>query len=136
MELIVPGAIFLVSIYTFANVNMKTEDYYFRGFPAVWNIVVLYFFILGTHNYINLFVIITCLILTFIPIKFVHPLRVKGLRNLTIFFTIIWSATTLKLVTTPSTNVFMINNTIIFIIWVISSFYFASVCWGRSINKL
>ena len=136
LELIIPGAIFLVSIYTFANVNMKTEDYYFRGFPAVWNIVVLYFFILGTHNYINLFVIITCLILTFIPIKFVHPLRVKGLRNLTIFFTIIWSATTLKLVTTPSTNVFMINNSIIFIIWVISSFYFASVCWGRSVNKL
>ena len=135
-ELIAPAAIFLVSIYTFANVNMKTEDYYFRGFPAVWNIVVLYFFILGTHLYINVIVIVICVILTFIPIKFVHPLRVKELRNLTIFFTIIWSATTLKLVTTPSTNVFMIDNTIIFILWVISSIYFASVCWGRSIKKI
>ncbi len=135
-ELIAPAAIFLVSIYTFANVNMKTEDYYFRGFPAVWNIVVLYFFILGTHLYINVIVIIICIILTFIPIKFVHPLRVKELRNLTIFFTIIWSATTLKLVTTPSTNVFMIDNTIIFILWVVSSIYFASVCWGRSIKKI
>ena len=135
-ELIAPAAIFLVSIYTFANVNMKTEDYYFRGFPAVWNIVVLYFFILGTNLYINVIVIFICLILTFIPIKFVHPLRVKELRNLTIFFTIIWSATTLKLVTTPSTNVFMIDNTIIFILWVVSSIYFASVCWGRSIKKI
>ncbi|SVA55546.1 uncharacterized protein METZ01_LOCUS108400 [marine metagenome] len=135
-ELIAPAAIFLVSIYTFANVNMKTEDYYFRGFPAVWNIVVLYFFILGTHLYINVIVIFICIILTFIPIKFVHPLRVKELRNLTIFFTIIWSATTLKLVTTPSTNVFMIDNTIIFILWVVSSIYFASVCWGRSIKKI
>ena len=135
-QLIAPAAIFLVSIYTFANVNMKTEDYYFRGFPAVWNIVVLYFFILGTHLYINVIVIFICIILTFIPIKFVHPLRVKELRNLTIFFTIIWSATTLKLVTTPSTNVFMIDNTIIFILWVISSIYFASVCWGRSIKKI
>jgi len=135
-ELIAPAAIFLVSIYTFANVNMKTEDYYFRGFPAVWNIVVLYFFILGTNLYINLIVIFICLILTFIPIKFVHPLRVKELRNITIFFTIIWSATTLKLVTTPSTNVFMINNTIIFILWLVSSIYFASVCWGRSIKKI
>ena len=135
LELIIPGAIFLVSIYTFANVNMKTDDYYFRGFPAVWNIVVLYFFILGTHLYINFFVIIICLILTFIPIKFVHPLRVKDLRNVTIFFTIIWSATTLKLVTTPSTNIFMINNTIIFIFWIISSIYFACICFGRSIQK-
>ena len=133
--LILPAAIFLVSIYTFANVNMKTNDYYFRGFPAVWNIVVLYFFILGTHLYINFVVIVICLILTFIPIKFVHPLRVKDLRNVTIFFTIIWSATTLKLVTTPSTNIFMINNTIIFIFWIISSIYFASICFGRSIQK-
>ena len=61
----VSASIFIVSIYTFANVNMKTEDYYFRGFPAVWNIVVLYFYILGTHNYLNLLVIIVCLILTF-----------------------------------------------------------------------
>ena len=41
-------------------------------------------------------------IFTFIPIKFVHPLRVKKIRNLTIFCTVLWSATTLKLVTTNS----------------------------------
>ena len=134
-EIIAPASIFLVSIYTFANVNMKTEDYYFRGFPAVWNIVVLYFFILGTHLYINLAVIIICLILTFIPIKFVHPLRVKELRNFTIFVTIIWSATTLKLVTTPTSKIFMIDSTIIFIIWIFTSIYFAIICWGRSIDK-
>ena len=113
---------------------MKTEDYYFRGFPAVWNIVVLYFFILGTHEYINVAVITICLVLTFVPIKFVHPLRVKELRNLTIFFTIIWSATTLKLVTTPSSKIFMIDSTIIFTLWALTSIYFAIICWGRSIN--
>ena len=114
---------------------MKTEDYYFSGFPAVWNIVVLYFFILGTHEYINVVVIVICLILTFVPIKFVHPLRVKELRNLTIFFTIIWSATTLKLVTTPSSKFFMIDSTIIFILWVLTSIYFAVICWGRSVKN-
>ena len=134
LEIILPAAIFLVSLYTFANLRMKTDDYYFRGFPAVWNIVVLYFFILGTNEYINVAVIIICLILTFVPIKFVHPLRVKELRNLTIFFTIIWSATTLKLVTTPSSKIFMIDSTIIFILWVVTSIYFAIICWGRSIK--
>ena len=93
LEIILPAAIFLVSLYTFANLQMKTEDYYFRGFPAVWNIVVLYFFIL------------------------------------------IWSATTLKLVTTPSSKIFMIDITIIFILWIITSIYFALICWGRSIKK-
>ena len=44
LEIVLPAAIFLVSLFTFANLQMKTEDYYFSGFPAVWNIVVLYFF--------------------------------------------------------------------------------------------
>ena len=135
LEIVLPAAIFLVSLFTFANLQMKTDDYYFRGFPAVWNIVVLYFFILGTHEYVNVVVIIICLILTFVPIKFVHPLRVKELRNLTIFFTIIWSATTLKLVTTPSSKIFMIDSTIIFTLWALTSIYFAVICWGRSIKN-
>ena len=134
-EIICSAAILAASCYTFANINQKTQDFYFSGFPALWNIVVLYFFILGTHHYINVAVIIICLILTFLPIKFVHPLRVKELRNITIFVTVIWSATTLKLVTTPTSKIFMIDSTIIFILWICSSIYFAFICWGRSINK-
>ncbi len=133
--LIAPSAIILCSLYTFSNLKMKTEDYYFRGFPAVWNIAVLYFFILGTHEYINLIVIVVCIILTFTPVKFVHPLRVADLRNLTIFFTIVWSATTLKLVITPTSKIFMIDSAIIFILWILTSIYFAVICFGRSIKR-
>ena len=133
MELIVPGAIFLVSIYTFANVNMKTDDYYFRGFPAVWNIVVLYFFILNTNEWINLIVIIILSALTFIPWKFVHPLRVKSYKNLTIFFTIIWAATTIRLVTKSEINL-IINDTIVLIIWLVCTGYFTWICFLRSIK--
>ena len=134
-EMIVPAGIFAVSLYTFANINMKTEDYYFSGFPALWNIVVLYFYILNTNQYINLMVIIFLSILTFIPIKFVHPLRVKKLRNITIFCTIIWSATTLKLVTTfPEINLF--NEKIVLTIWIACSFYFAAICGSRSFKDL
>ena len=134
-EIIIPAGIFAVSLYTFANINMKTEDYYFSGFPALWNIVVLYFYILSTNQYINLIVIIFLSILTFIPVKFVHPLRVKKLRNITIFCTIIWSATTLKLVTTfPETNLF--NEKIVLTIWIICSFYFAAICVSRSFKDI
>ena len=57
-EIILPAGMFAVSLYTFANMNMKTNDYYFSGFPAVWNIVVLYFYILNTHPIINVIVIL------------------------------------------------------------------------------
>ena len=115
---------------------MKTEDYYFSGFPALWNIVVLYFYILNTNQYINLIIIIFLSILTFIPVKFVHPLRVKKLRNITIFCTIIWSATTLKLVTANlETNLFN-EEKIVLTIWIVCSFYFITICVSRSIKDL
>jgi phosphatidylcholine synthase len=133
-EIVIPAGMFLVSLYTFANLNMKTSDYYFSGFPSVCNIVVLYFYILGTNEWINLCIIIFLYILTFVPIKFIHPLRVKKLRNLTIFATILWSATTLKLVTTnPEVNLFS-DEKIVMLIWIISSIYFAIVCLNRSVK--
>jgi len=132
-EVVLPAGMFAVSLYTFANLNMKTSDYYFSGFPAVWNIVVLYFYILGTNLWVNFIVIIALFILTFVPVKFVHPLRVKKLRNITIFATILWSATTLKLVTSNSINIFT-EEIIVLCIWILSSIYFVYICATRSIE--
>ena len=135
-EIILPSGIFAVSLYTFANMNMKTNDYYFSGFPAVWNIVVLYFYILNTHPIINVIIILLLFIFTFIPIKFVHPLRVKKIRNLTIFCTVLWSATTLKLVTiNPDINIFA-EQKIVLLIWILCSIYFATICGTRSFKNL
>ena len=115
-EIYIPAGIVAVSLYTFANINMKTSDYYFSGWPAIWNILVLYFYILGTNLWINLIVIIILYILTFVPIKFVHPLRVKNLRNYTIFATVLWGASTLKLVTAnPNINLFLVVSAIFII---------------------
>ena len=133
-EIYIPAGIVAVSLYTFANINMKTSDYYFSGWPAIWNILVLYFYILGTNLWINLIVIIILYILTFVPIKFVHPLRVKNLRNYTIFATVLWGASTLKLVTAnPNINLFL-EEKIVMAIWILSSIYFASLCFTKSIK--
>jgi len=135
-EIILPAGMFAVSLYTFANLNMKTNDYYFSGFPAVWNIVVLYFYILNTHPIINVIIILLLFVFTFIPIKFVHPLRVKKIRNLTIFCTVLWSATTLKLVTTNSDINLFAEQKIVLLIWIVCSIYFATICGTRSFKDL
>ena len=133
-EIYIPAGIVAVSLYTFANINMKTSDYDFSGWPAIWNILVLYFYILGTNLWINLIVIIILYILTFVPIKFVHPLRVKNLRNYTIFATVLWGASTLKLVTAnPNINLFL-EEKIVMAIWILCSIYFASLCFTKSIK--
>jgi phosphatidylcholine synthase len=97
-SLIAAVTIMAVSCYTFANVGMKSSDYYFVGFPAIWNVVVLYFYLLGTGAITNLVTVLVLAVLTFVPIKFVHPLRVTHWRSITIPMTILWAAMTLSLI--------------------------------------
>ena len=97
-SLIAAATIMAVSCYTFANVGMKSFDYYFVGFPAIWNVVVLYFYLFNTGWLINGVTVVVLSVLTFIPIKFVHPLRVTHWREITIAMTVLWAAMTLSLV--------------------------------------
>ena len=136
-EIICSAAILAASCYTFANINQKTQDFYFSGFPALWNILVLYFYIIGTSQWLNLFVIVILIILTFIPIRYVHPLRVQSMRNITLPVTVLWAGTSLRLVTLPPTEENMlVTSPTVFILWVLSSFYFLFICLSRSLKEL
>jgi len=97
-SLVCAALIMAVSCYTFANVGMKSFDYYFVGFPAIWNVVVLYFYLFNTGWVVNLITVLGLSVLTFVPVKFVHPLRVTHWRNITIPMTVLWATLTLSLV--------------------------------------
>lgn len=92
------GVILAASLYTFANRDMKTPDNFFEGFPAVWNVVALYMWVLETPPWANLAVVALCVALTFTRLKFAHPLRVVRLRPLTLAVTVIWAGLSLYLV--------------------------------------
>ncbi|MBS7542872.1 CDP-alcohol phosphatidyltransferase family protein [Ancylobacter oerskovii] len=85
------AAILLTSALYFADTNMKTEDKYFQGFPAVWNLVVFYFFLLPMNGYVVAAIIAFLSAATFLPIKFVHPFRVVRGRILTIALMTLWA---------------------------------------------
>ena len=74
----------------FADTAMKTADNYFRGFPAVWNVVAFYIFLLEPPAWLSLVAIIALGCLTFAPVKFVHPLRVREFRALNIVLIAAW----------------------------------------------
>jgi phosphatidylcholine synthase len=71
------AAILLSSLYTFARTDMKTEDNFFRGFPAEWNVVAFYLFVLQPGRIAGAIVVGLLSALTFAPVHFVHPLRVR-----------------------------------------------------------
>ncbi len=97
-SLIAAVIIMAVSCYTFANVGMKSNDYYFVGFPALWNVVVLYFYLFDTGAVTNLVTVLVLAVLTFVPVKFVHPLRVTHWRKITVPMTILWAAMAMSLI--------------------------------------
>lgn len=76
----------------FADVRMKTDDLWFRGFPAAWNVLVLYLFALRPPWLVSAVVLVLAAGLMFAPVVFVHPLRVVRLRKLTIAMSIAWFA--------------------------------------------
>lgn len=85
------AAILLTSALYFADTEMKTDDLYFQGFPAVWNLVVFYFFLIPMSPWIIAAIIAALSIGTFLPIKFVHPFRVVRLRLITIALLAVWA---------------------------------------------
>ncbi len=80
----------IASAYQFCQGDAKTDDFYFRGFPSYWNIVVLYLFALRLSPYVNLAIVIGLAILVFLPVKYVYPSRTKPFRRLTLLLTVLW----------------------------------------------
>ena len=134
-EVYAAAAIMAVSLYTFANLGMKSHDYYFVGFPALWNLVVLYFHVLQTNPWTNLIVIALCCVLTFVPLKYVHPFRVRDWRKVTIPVTVLWAATSFRLVLIdPDDSRAREASPAIFWLWVGASVYFLALSVWRSLR--
>ncbi len=130
------AAIMAVSCYTFANTGMKSDDYYFVGFPALWNVVVLYFYILDTPWQVNFGTIAALSVLTFIPVKFVHPLRVSDWREITIPVTVLWAALSLSLIiSAKDRSAWGTVERIELWVWIAASIYFAGISLWRTFFK-
>jgi phosphatidylcholine synthase len=77
------------SLY-FADRLMKTSDYYFRGFPALWNVAAFYLFLIKPTPWMAAVSIAILAALTFVPFHVVHPVRIAHLRVFTMAALILW----------------------------------------------
>lgn len=92
------AAILSSSLYIFARRDMKTDDGYFRGFPALWNVIAFYFFVLEPGPAMSAVVVTALLIMTFAPVHMVHPFRVRDYGWLLPVLAVVWAVTTPALV--------------------------------------
>lgn len=77
-------AIAITSALYFADARMKTADNFFRGFPGAWNVVAFFLFLLRPNPWLAAAVVLALCVLTFMPVRFVHPFRVTAHRGLTL----------------------------------------------------
>src|SRR5262249_38638675 len=93
-------AITFSSCYQFTQVDAKTSDHFFKGFPSYWNIAVFYLFFWQMSPLTNMVILLSLALLSFVPIKYVYPSRLdyltenKILRLGMVVITILWGAAT------------------------------------------
>jgi phosphatidylcholine synthase len=87
-------SILLTSAYQFSQTDAKSdnESYFFKGFPSLWNFLVVYMMLLGLNPWINFAALVVCNILVFVPVRYLYPTRNKRLRRLTLGFTYLYGA--------------------------------------------
>jgi phosphatidylcholine synthase len=88
----------IVGAIYFADRAMKTEENYFRGFPALWNLAAFYLYVLQPTPWLAAVMLVALAVLSFAPINFLHPLRVKRLRPLNIGLLALWAVLALAAV--------------------------------------
>jgi phosphatidylcholine synthase len=84
--------ILLSSLFHFCDTQSKTEDHCFVGFPAIWNIVAFYVFALQMPTRLAGVLVLVCVLLTFVPLRWAHPLRTPTFWPMTLGVVVLWCA--------------------------------------------
>ncbi len=77
----------------FADTRMKEPDYSFRGFPAVWNMAAFVLYAFLPPPAVTIAIVVVFAALTFLPVNFVHPVRVIRWRGPTLAVLALWIVT-------------------------------------------
>ncbi|WP_072389955.1 CDP-alcohol phosphatidyltransferase family protein [Hyphomicrobium sp. CS1BSMeth3] len=88
---ILASLILLSSLYHFCDNGNKADDHCFVGFPAIWNIVAFYIFAFALPGWAVSILVLVCVALTFVPMRWLHPMRVKALRPLNLAMSGVWA---------------------------------------------
>jgi len=89
-QTLIASLILLTSALWFARSDIETEDHWFNGFPAVWNLAVPTFLVLDlSKNTVAVISLILCFS-QLTTIKFPHIIRVSAFRFITLPFGILY----------------------------------------------
>jgi phosphatidylcholine synthase len=87
-------AVLCVMVFTsaiwFARKDMMTEDFWFRGFPAAWNIVAPVMFLMDARTVVGAVITLVLSVLALTNLPFPHIARARFLRPFTAAGATVW----------------------------------------------
>ncbi len=112
--------ILLVSALYYGKEGMVSTDYYFVGFPVMWNMVAFYMFLVFDFSpLVNFIAIVGFAIAHFIPLKFMYPSRTPKFKGLNIVITILFIVSNILIIWLHPT----VYPILIYISWFTLSYY-------------
>ncbi len=80
----------LAAAYGFCQVEAKTSDGYFLGFPSYWNIIAFYLYVLQPPPGVALGLLVGFALLTFVPARYLYATQPGRLNRLTNYLGAAW----------------------------------------------
>jgi phosphatidylcholine synthase len=81
----------LASAYGFCQLEAKTDDGFFLGFPSLWNVVAFYLYVLRLPGAFAVAVVVVLSVLTFVPTRYLYPSQSGRLNTLSNILGVLWA---------------------------------------------
>ena len=75
----------------FADTGMKTKDNSFAGFPGCWNMFAVFVFATDLSFWVIFALVLILALSMFTNLKFIHPVRTKRWRMLSLPIALVWT---------------------------------------------
>jgi phosphatidylcholine synthase len=129
----------LAGAYWFCQVEAKTTDGYFLGFPAYWNIVAFYLYVLDRHvvplpGWFSIGLLLVLTALTFVPTRYLYSTNRGGLNAVTAILGLGWAVLVAWIVYCLPTDVTQIARNDAWlsraiVVSLLFPFYYMAVSW-------
>ena len=134
-QTLIAGLILLMSALWFARTDIETEDHWFNGFPAVWNLAVPTYLVLDlSENTVAIVTLVLCFS-QLTMLKFPHIVRVSTLRLITLPFGTLYIATLFYLSWSYSNETGIKDSMASELIMILFPIYIAAISLWRSMQS-
>jgi phosphatidylcholine synthase len=121
----------IAALYAYGQVDMKSADGYFIGFPSYWNIIALYLFWLRPDPIISSLLVIIPGILSFIPTRYLYPSRGGILWRTTWVLTAVWILLILYLLALPEPPHNLVVISVLYPLYYMAASFYAEFQYHR-----